>query len=123
MDFSGRFSRTTAAPAHVGESGPVLPKRPSVPHYYERLGLGGHDAILRCHDCGRLVTYQRLMDVGMTPCCGTRRVKQVQHLRVREWLRIRLGLLDFPYRQEFLAEMTPRLPSWWVALRRRFSRV
>lgn len=83
------------------------PTRRRIPTYYERLQLPvAHDAILRCGDCRRLVLHASLATTGVTPCCGTRKVLEVRHLRFWEWLRIRLGLLDFPYRKDFLAEFS-----------------
>lgn len=87
-------------------SGPV-PARVRQPYYYERLHLGkSHDDLLRCDDCGRLVTYANLTTTGVTKCCGTRRLKQVIHLRFWEWVKIRVGLIRFPYRREFLQEFS-----------------
>jgi len=72
--------------------------------YYEALNKAC-DAILRCNDCGRLVTHATLTgNKGLTPCCGTRRVREVRTLSVWEWLKIKIGLLDFPYRREFMKE-------------------
>lgn len=72
--------------------------------YYEDLNRAC-DAIVRCNDCRRLVTHAQLTShQGTTPCCGTRRVKEIRTLSLWEWLRIRVGLLDFPYRKEFLQE-------------------
>lgn len=74
--------------------------------YYTALGRAC-DALLRCKDCKRLVTHARLAALGSCPC-GNRRVVEITTLSVWEWLRIRLGLLDFPYRQQFLAEFSKR---------------
>ena len=71
--------------------------------YYEDLGKS-HDDLLRCKDCRRLVLYQNLIHDGHCPKCGCRRMSEITTLTVFEWLRIRLGLLSFPYRQEFLKE-------------------
>lgn len=80
-----------------------------VPHarpYYEDLGVG-HDALMRCDDCKRLVLYADMMArQGLTPCCGTRKVKEIRALSVWEWIKVRLGILDFPYRDKFLAEFS-----------------
>lgn len=78
------------------------------PHYYEALGKA-HDDVLRCHDCKRLVVHRALATLGACPHCGNRRVTQVVALGAWEWIRIRLGLLNFDHRQEFLAEF----PSFW----------
>lgn len=72
--------------------------------YYEALNMGC-DAVVRCHDCSRLATCVAIQaNKGLTPCCGTRKVREVRSLRFFEWLKIRLGILDFPYRAEFLRE-------------------
>lgn len=91
----------------TGQLGGVqAPTRSSARLYYQRLKLGvGHDAILRCFDCRKLVTYATLQTCGgITPCCGTRKTKEVTHLKFWEWVMIRLGIVRFPYRREFLAE-------------------
>lgn len=83
----------------------VLTGRRTAP-YYESLDKGC-DELLRCNECGRLVTHAALFRTGgngLTPCCGTRRVREVRHLTFWEWLKIRVGFIDFPYRHEFLAE-------------------
>lgn len=75
--------------------------------YYEALGKAC-DAIVRCNDCRRLVTHASLVgNKGVTPCCGTRRVKEVRTLRQEEWDEIVSGRLDFPYRDLFLQEFAP----------------
>jgi hypothetical protein len=79
--------------------------RKRIPYYYEGTGRE-HDDLVRCKDCGRLVTYQTLMRTGVTPCCGTRKTRQIQHLRFWEWLKVRLGILDFPNRDKFLREFS-----------------
>lgn len=76
-----------------------------VPVYYEALG-GGHDHILRCDGCMRLVLFRDLVVSGGCPKCGNRRVTEVRTLSNWEWLRIRIGLLSFPYRKEFLVEFS-----------------
>jgi hypothetical protein len=74
--------------------------------YYERLRSDHqHDFVLRCGDCSRLVRYDRVMrNHGLTPCCGTRKLREVSSLRLFEWLQIWLGVIRFPFRREFLAE-------------------
>jgi hypothetical protein len=80
--------------------------RANVRPYYERLKLPfGHDMLLRCDDCRRLVQYSTMRtNNGLTRCCGTRKVREVRQLKFFEWLKIRLGIINFPYRKEFLAE-------------------
>jgi DNA-directed RNA polymerase subunit RPC12/RpoP len=79
----------------IGRPGPKL--------YYEELGRG-HDDILRCNGCQKLVTYQTIVQLGQCPKCGTKRMIEVTSLTLMEWLRIRLGLLSFPYSAKFLEE-------------------
>lgn len=78
---------------------------PAARPYYEEMGKA-HDDLLRCNECGKLVTYQVLMaNHGMTPCrCATRRVREVRQLTTWEWLKIRVGWIDFAHRAEFLKE-------------------
>ena len=83
----------------------LLTPRPTAARpYYEKLDKAC-DAIVRCNDCRRLVTHAAIIgNKGTTPCCGTRRVREVRTLGPWEWLKLRLGLIDFPYRAEFLKE-------------------
>lgn len=74
--------------------------------YYEKYDKG-HDDLLRCKDCSRLVTYASMFDngrTGLTPCCGSRSTREVRALTVWEWLKVRLAIIDFPHRDEFLKE-------------------
>lgn len=74
--------------------------------YYEKYDRGS-DWLLRCKDCGRLVTHQQLFGdgrEGLTPCCGTRSLREVRAMSFVEWLKVRLGIIDFPHRDEFLKE-------------------
>ena len=99
---------TTHRHTGVPTEGTPVPfqKEKHIPHYYEKNGLSSCDAIFRCDKCGRLVTRQVLLRSGFTPCCDTKKVRQVQTLRLWEWLKIRLGILDFPFRKEFLQEFS-----------------
>lgn len=87
----------------VGVTGDV--PRGYVPTYYEKLGES-HDGILRCEDCKRLTTHVALIAAHGCPRCGNRRVTEVTTLSLVEWLRVRLGLIDFPHRHEFLQEFS-----------------
>ena len=79
---------------------PVPRARP----YYEDLGRAC-DHLLRCAECRRLVTHDEIVtNKGTTRCCGTRRVKEVRTLSLWEWLKVRLGIIDFEHRAEFLKE-------------------
>ncbi len=64
------------------------------------------DAVVRCNDCRKLVTSAQInANRGVTPCCGSRKVREIRTLKFwSEWLPIRLGLIDFPHRAEFLKE-------------------
>ncbi len=88
------------APTHTDSAG-----KKRIPFYYERLGLGC-DALLRCKDCRTLVVREELGRRGVTPCCGTKRVTEITTLTLWEWIKVRTGLIDFPYRKEFLAEFS-----------------
>lgn len=77
--------------------------------YYETLPDGEQQAcdwLLRCDEptCGRLVSLDTIHRIGGCPACGSHGVKEIRTLSVWEWLKIRLGVLDFPHRKEFLAE-------------------
>lgn len=79
---------------------------PATERYYTDLGRAC-DYIFRCKDCRHLVRHTVLAARGCCPC-GNRRVVEVTTLSWWEWLRIRCGLLRFPYRREFLAEFGGR---------------
>ena len=78
---------------------------PLHPRYYEALGQA-HDQILRCKDCQRLVVYRHLIKHARC-ICGNRRMMEITTLTIWEWVRIRLGLIRFAYRKEFLSEFNP----------------
>jgi hypothetical protein len=73
-----------------------------IPSYYEKYGASC-DAIVRCTDCQTLQLVERLARLGCCPC-GCRRVKEVSTLSGEEMAQIESGALDFPHRDEFLAE-------------------
>lgn len=91
-----------------------------VPHpYYEQYNKG-HDDLLRCDDCKRLVTYTTLFAAGRTgttPCCGTRKVREVRALKFWEWIRVRTGLIRFDHRIEFLKEFETPPGLGWLRVR------
>ena len=70
--------------------------------YYTALGRAC-DWIFRCKDCQRLVTAETLRRLGSCPC-GNKRVLEVTTLSTWEWLKIRVGILRFPHRADFLRE-------------------
>ena len=71
--------------------------------YYEDLNRAT-DFLVRCQGCNALVQVSALHRTGLTPCCGTKRVREIRQLTIWEWLKIRLGVIRFPYRQAFLRE-------------------
>lgn len=81
--------------------------KPRQRRYYHDLGRG-HDYLLRCKDCRRLITFDRIQKGGGCPKCGNRRVIEVDTLGFWEMVRIRLGLIRFPDRSLFLKEF----PLW-----------
>ena len=79
------------------------PPNTAVP-YYVALNRAC-DALVRCNDCRALVTCEQITrNKGVTPCCSTRKVREIRSLTAWEWLKVRLGIIDFPYRAEFLKE-------------------
>jgi len=76
--------------------------RPNAVPYYIALGQGC-DALVRCRDCRRLITHADLIARGMCRC-GNKRVTEIRALSLWEWLRIRVGWIDFPHRAAFLKE-------------------
>lgn len=74
------------------------------PHYYTALGRSA-DFLLRCKDCKRLVTIDEMSKVKSCPC-GNKRFAQISTLSTWEWFKIRVGILDFPYRREFIKEFS-----------------
>lgn len=85
---------------------PGPPPTLAVPYYVDL--DKGCDALVRCHDCRRLVTHATFVKHHACPRCGTRKVTEVRTMSCWEWLRVRVGLLDFPYRKEFLKEFAVR---------------
>lgn len=73
-----------------------------VKSYYEDLGRQS-DYLLRCTECKSLVTHADVTKSGACRC-GNRRLAEIRSLSPWEWLKIRLGLINFPYRREFLRE-------------------
>ncbi len=75
------------------------------PPYYVALGLG-HDALVQCKDCRTLVPHAVISVLGTCPGCGSRTFIEVRALSLWEWVRIRVGWIDFPHRQAFLKEFS-----------------
>ncbi len=78
------------------------PAMSSTVPYYADQGRAT-DYVLRCKDCQRLVTAARIQAHGCCRC-GNSRFLEVRTLSRFEQLRIRVGLLRFPYWREFLAQ-------------------
>ena len=70
--------------------------------YYHGTGVG-HDDLLRCQACQRLVKSEDLRRRGHC-ACGNSRVTEIRTLSLWEWCRIRLGLIKTRHRREFLQE-------------------
>ena len=73
--------------------------------YYVDEGRG-HDDLLRCKDCQKLVTYQVITQIGCCDKCGNRRFTEITLLNDEEMAAIQSGAIDFPYRELFLAEFS-----------------
>ena len=74
--------------------------------YYHDLGRG-HDYLLRCKDCKKLITYDSISEAGGCKHCGNKRVTEITSLTLWEWLKVRLGIIRFPDRSLFLQEFSP----------------
>ncbi len=77
--------------------------RAKSPRYYEKYGHTT-DAILRCVECEKLAVHRDVVTKSGCPNCGLRRFKEVENLGLFEWLKIRFGILKFPFSDEFLKE-------------------
>lgn len=75
--------------------------------YYTALGQAC-DALVRCKDCRRLITHAQIQVRGCCPSCGNRKVMEITTLSIWEWLKVRTGWIDFPYRQAFLKEFSTK---------------
>lgn len=74
--------------------------------YYEKYGME-HDLLLRCNACRSLIVHKDITQNGSC-ACGNRRYVEVQALSFWEWVRVRLGIIDFAHRDEFLKEFSPK---------------
>ncbi len=72
--------------------------------YYTALGLGA-DALVRCKDCQALVTKDTIQTYGSCTC-GNRRFAEIITLTEAEHAHVQT--LDFPYKDQFLAEFRAR---------------
>ena len=65
-----------------------------------------HDELLRCKDCQSLVTYATITKLGCCGKCGNKRFVEITLLNDKEMADIQSGAIDFPYRDQFLAEFS-----------------
>lgn len=68
--------------------------------YFEKAGQG-HEGIVRCHHCRRLVTWDQIQTGSCV--CGSRKVDHIKSITDKELVDIFRGRIDFPMREEFLA--------------------
>lgn len=73
--------------------------------YYETYGQEC-DWIVRCDDCKALVTTAQIHTIGGCWKCGGNVLREVRTLGTWEYFKIWIGMIDFPYRREFLAAFT-----------------
>lgn len=71
--------------------------------YYVALGRA-HDYLLRCKDCQALVTFDAIKKLGCCDKCGNKRFTEINLLSEKEQAAIQSGEIDFPDREQFLAE-------------------
>ena len=70
--------------------------------YYEDLGKGCDD-LMRCRSCRQLVTARVIAKLGSC-LCGSTQVTEIRTLSEQEMADIKSGKIDFPDREQFLAE-------------------
>lgn len=73
--------------------------------YYENLGRG-HDDLLRCKDCQKLVTFATIQKLGMCDGCGNKRFLEIKLLTEQEMSDVVSGVIDFDGRVQFLSEFS-----------------
>jgi hypothetical protein len=73
--------------------------------YYVDEGRG-HDYLLRCKDCQGLVTFVAINKLGCCDKCGNKRFTEITLLNDKEMADIQSGAIDFPDRDQFLAEFS-----------------
>ena len=71
--------------------------------YLEDKGLG-HDSILRCGKCLKLVLMEDIKKNGQCHFCGSSKMTEVRTLTDKE--KKEVEKMDFPYKAEFLGEFT-----------------
>lgn len=71
--------------------------------YYEDQDRG-HDYLLRCKDCSELVTFVAIQKLGGCDKCGNKRFTEITLLNDAEMAQLLDGTIDFPDKDQFLAE-------------------
>ncbi len=71
--------------------------------YYVDEGAG-HDELLRCKDCQKLVTFEAIKRIGACDGCGNKRFTEITLLNDEEMAKVQSGEIDFKFRDQFLAE-------------------
>ena len=93
----------------------------SRPRYYEDLGRA-HDDLVRCKDCRSLVTFAVVKKLGACNKCGNKRFNEIITLSVREWLKIKFGVIKFANSDLFLGEFPSFWPLLWLTVKAAFKR-
>ena len=78
--------------------------------YYVDEGRG-HDYLVRCKDCQKLVTFAVITKIGSCDKCGNKRFTEITLLSEKEMEDISTGVIDFPDRAMFMAEFQGVEPS------------
>ena len=73
--------------------------------YYVDEGRG-HDYLLRCKDCQKLVTFEKITKLGGCDKCGNKRFTEITLLSEQERADITTGVITFPDSELFLAEFS-----------------
>lgn len=71
--------------------------------YQDEKGLG-HDSILRCSKCQKLVLMDDIKKNGQCHYCGSSRLNEIRVMSDEE--KKIVEKMDFPYKEEFLGEFT-----------------
>ncbi len=78
--------------------------------YYVAEGRA-HDYLMRCKDCQALVTYAVITKLGCCDKCGNKRFVEITLLTEAEMAKLTSGEIDFPQKDQFLAEFAGVDPS------------
>jgi DNA-directed RNA polymerase subunit RPC12/RpoP len=71
--------------------------------YLDKKGLG-HDSILRCSKCQKLVLMDDIKKNGQCHYCGSSKLNELRVMSDVE--KQEVEKMDFPYKEEFLGEFT-----------------